>query len=345
MPASVSSAARAILPERPDRVRPLGSEQSNTSHVIDDTVVLKTYRRLEAGLNPELELLAFFARHGFDHVPRLAGWAAWEGTPIEATLAVAQSFVRSEGDGWETTVASLMDGEEAAAIARLRRLGEVTGEMHAVLSSDGEDAAFAPESPETQALAFLTARIEEEIEEVFRGHADDERLGQLPARAQELCDHVGTLGHAGAAGRVIRIHGDYHLGQTVWDGADWVVLDFEGEPARPLIERRQKRSPLRDVAGMLRSFAYAVEASARAGRRPRPDWEIRARDTFLYGYRDRVDGSGLLPPTEDALDRLLRVFELEKAMYELRYELDNRPDWVEIPVATITRLLDDAAGS
>jgi trehalose synthase-fused probable maltokinase len=139
---------------------------------------------------------------------------------------------------------------------------------------------------------------------------------------------------------VIRHHGDYHLGQVLWTGERWVVLDFEGEPARPLAERRRKRSPLRDVAGMLRSFAYVASASQITnGIEPPPDWEARCRREFMDGYVGEVDSS--LIPTGPALDRVLQIFELEKAVYELRYELDNRPDWVRIPVAGIVRMLDE----
>jgi maltokinase len=139
---------------------------------------------------------------------------------------------------------------------------------------------------------------------------------------------------------VIRTHGDYHLGQTLATPRGWVILDFEGEPARPLPERRQKRSPLRDVAGMLRSFAYLASAvQLQRGATVAADWEERAREIFLAGYIEHVEPS-LLPPGEQAIGNLLAVFELEKAIYELRYELDNRPDWVSIPVAGIARLLE-----
>jgi trehalose synthase-fused probable maltokinase len=139
---------------------------------------------------------------------------------------------------------------------------------------------------------------------------------------------------------VIRTHGDYHLGQTMLADRGWVILDFEGEPARPLPERRLKRSPLRDVAGMLRSFSYVTAGSELLRDSPAPEgWEERARETFLEGYFESMESS-LLPPGQDAIAKLLAVFELEKAVYELRYELNNRPDWVGIPVAGIRRLLD-----
>ena len=163
------------------------------------------------------------------------------------------------------------------------------------------------------------------------------------------------LTHAGTAGMSIRTHGDYHLGQTLWaaraavggtppaDTGDWVIIDFEGEPARSLTDRRRKRSPLRDVAGMLRSFAYAATAAELLRDTPAPDgWEEQAREQFLDGYLATVEPS-LLPSGQAAIDRLLAVFELEKAVYELRYELDNRPDWVGIPVAGIQRLIERAA--
>jgi trehalose synthase-fused probable maltokinase len=153
------------------------------------------------------------------------------------------------------------------------------------------------------------------------------------------------LTHAGSAGKSIRTHGDYHLGQTLWADEDWVILDFEGEPARSLTERRRKRSPLRDVAGMLRSFAYAATvASAVRGVDVQDGWEEQAREQFLEGYFETVDPS-LLPSGQLAIERLLAVFELEKAVYELRYELDNRPEWVGIPVAGIHRLIEQATAT
>jgi trehalose synthase-fused probable maltokinase len=148
------------------------------------------------------------------------------------------------------------------------------------------------------------------------------------------------MSHVGVGGRLIRHHGDYHLGQTMLRDSGWVILDFEGEPARSLLERRRKRSPLRDVAGMLRSFAYAASASELLRGVPAPEgWEERARKAFLDAYFDAVEPT-LLPAGEAAIGKLLSIFELEKAVYELRYELNNRPDWVPIPVAGIARLLD-----
>ena len=160
----------------------------------------------------------------------------------------------------------------------------------------------------------------------------------LPA-ARDRRDRLQMLSHQSNGGRLIRHHGDYHLGQTLLAESGWVILDFEGEPARSLPERRRKRSPLRDVAGMLRSFAYAASAAEQQRGSAAPaGWEGSMREAFLEGYFDTADPY-LLPPGHEAVGKLLSVFELEKAIYELRYELNNRPDWVGIPVAGIERLL------
>jgi maltokinase len=327
--------------DRPSEIRPMGVEQSNTSLVFDDKLVLKLYRRLEPGVNPELELLRFLTKRGFPNIPSLEGWAQYLGRPMDATLATLQHFVASEGDGWKLALDSLGAGPEAF-LGRLRRLGEVTGAMHTVLVSDASDPSFCAEEPSSEALALLVATVDEEIERVFASLPDDPALAPIAGRGEEVRERLRLRSHVGATGRVIRHHGDYHLGQVLWADEDWVVIDFEGEPARGLTERRRKRSPLRDVAGMLRSFAYAASASElERGVTPPDDWEERARAEFVAGYVDEVDSS--IIPSGQAFDRLLALFELEKAVYELRYELDNRPDWVRIPVAGIVRLLEDDA--
>ena len=321
--------------------RDVGAEQSNTSIVFDDELILKVFRRLEAGVNPELEVLRFLTEHGFENVASLGGWYAYSGGPLNATLGILQEFVRGGLDGWELALDELAS-EPDRFLARLHRLGEVSGEMHRVLASDAADPVFSPEAPSVEALGLLTATVDEEIAGIFLTLPDDEdALGPIAGRGEEVREHLRMLTYTGAAGQFIRTHGDYHLGQTMWAGDDWVILDFEGEPARSLAERRRKRSPLRDVAGMLRSFAYASNAvSLLRGVDPPDGWEDRARSEFLSGYFDAVDPT-LLPGGQVAIDRLLAVFELEKAVYELRYELDNRPDWVSIPVNGIRRLLEE----
>jgi maltokinase len=323
-------------------VRPVGTEQSNTSVVFDDELILKVFRRLEPGINPELEMLRFLTEHGFGNIAPLGGWYAYSGGPLGATLGILQQFVSGGIDGWELALDEIGDRSEIFH-ERLRRLGEVTGEMHSVLASDSNDPAFAPETPSVEALGLLTATIDEEIAHVFVAiPEDDERLEPIAGRGEEVREHLRMLAHSGTAGMTIRTHGDYHLGQTLWAEDDWVIIDFEGEPARSLTDRRRKRSPLRDVAGMLRSFAYAATAAERLRDTPVPErWEEQAREQFLEGYFSTVDPT-LLPSGQAAIDRLLAVYELEKAVYELRYELDNRPDWVGIPVAGIQRLIERA---
>jgi len=319
--------------------RPVGVEQSNTSIVFDEELILKVFRRLEAGINPELELLRFLTAHEFENIAQLAGWYSYTGRQMDATLGILQQFVIGR-DGWEHALDTMGEGA-GEFIASARRLGEVTARMHSILGSDHSDPGFAPEETSAESLGLLTATVDEEIQSVFLELPDDvPELEPIRGRGEEVRERLRVLTSVGGAGRVIRHHGDFHLGQTLWADGDWVILDFEGEPARSLPERRRKRSPLRDVAGMLRSFAYAASASMQLrGVEPQAGWELRVRERFLDGYRDTVQDS--LVPTGTAMDRLLQVFELEKAVYELRYELNHRPGWVSIPVAGIVRLLDE----
>ena len=318
----------------------MGAEQSNSSVVLDERLVLKAYRRLGAGPNPELEILRFLTERDFPHIAALRGWYAHSGRLIDATLGIVQEFLAGSTDGWDLALADLQE-DPGRFIPRARALGEVTGRLHTALGSDNSDPAFAPEETSAESLGLLTATVDEEIEQVFLDLPDQPELDPIRGRGEEVREKLRLLTQVGSAGRVIRHHGDYHLGQVMHTGeGGWVVLDFEGEPARTLIERRRKRSPLRDVAGMVRSFAYAGVASELLHGAPAPDgWEQEVRTAYLDGYLEETDQS-LLPPSRAAVERLLSVFELEKAVYELRYELDNRPDWVKIPVTGIARLLE-----
>jgi len=323
--------------------RLIASEQSNSSVVFDDALILKVFRRLEPGINPELEVLRFLGAHGFRNAPAVGGWYEYSGGPLAATLGLLQEFVADGVDGWELALDEIAAAPERF-LDRLGRLGEVTAQLHNALASDLDDTAFCPEEPSVEALGLLTATVDEEIARVFLSLPDDdERLAPIAGRGEEVREQLRHLTHAGSTGRVIRTHGDFHLGQTLVSGNDWVVLDFEGEPGRTIAERRRKRSPLRDVAGMLRSFAYAASAAELLrDTSVAEDWEERARWRFLDSYLAAVDPT-LLPAGDAAIERLLAVFELEKAVYELRYELDNRPNWVGIPVAGIERLMEQAA--
>ena len=325
--------------ERPgDDVRSIGAEQSNSSIVFGDRLILKAFRKVEAGDNPELEMLRFLQEHGFANIAPLAGWYDFNGRLMDTTLGVMQAFVRDGRDGWELALDEIGD---PGLLDNLHELGEVTGRMHSVLASDLTDPAFAPEDPGDEGLSLIVATIDEQIERVFVDLPDDGPTAEILGRGEEIRDRLQMLSHVGVGGKLIRHHGDYHLGQTMLSGRGWVILDFEGEPARPLLERRRKRSPLRDVAGMLRSFAYVASASAIHRGTPAPEGcERRAREAFLDGYFSTVEPT-LLPAGQAATDKLLQIFELEKAVYELRYEINNRPDWVGIPVAGIIRLLED----
>lgn len=327
-------------------VRPMGAEQSNSSVVIDDALVLKAFRRLEPGENPELEMTRFLSARGFPHIAELGGWYAYGGEVMEATFGVVQRFVEGGRDGWELVLDELATDPDGL-LPQLAALGVVVARMHNVLASDPGDPAFAPEEPTDEALAIMTATIDEQIERLFVDLPDDdERLSAIAGRGEEARDRLRLVTNIGGAGRLIRHHGDFHLGQTlrVADGdagPSWIILDFEGEPARALLDRRRKRSPLRDVAGLLRSLAYAVSACRlQRGVEPPADWEERARAAFLDDYLAEIEPS-LMPPTATATRTLLSVLELEKAVYELRYELDHRPDWVPIPTAAIARLLEE----
>jgi maltokinase len=327
--------------------RLITSEQSNTSIVFDDELILKIFRRMEPGVNPELEMLRFLTERNFENIAQLGGWYAYVGQPLDATLGVLQQYVRGAVDGWEMALDELETAPERF-LTRLRRLGQVTGSMHAVLGSDASDPTFSAENPSGESLALLTATVDEEISRIFVELPEDiEALDPIRGRGEEVRESLALLSHAGSFGKQIRTHGDLHLGQTLWapERDDWALIDFEGEPARSLAERRRKRSPLRDVAGMLRSFAYAVSAVEILRGTVAPEgWEQRAREEFLKGYNETVD-PGLMPAGDAAFQRLLTVFELEKAVYELRYELNNRPEWIHIPVAGILRMLGTAAAA
>lgn len=318
-------------------IRPMGAEQSNSSVVFGEKQVLKIFRRVEPGDNPELEMLRFLSARDFPNIAALTGWYEYSGELMAATLGILQEFVPESRDGWQLALDDPM-----GLLQRIPELGTATARMHNTLASDPTDPAFAAEEPSSEALSLLTATIDEQIEQVFLDlPLGDEAVAPIAGRGEEIRDRLQLLSHVGVGGRLIRNHGDYHLGQTMLSDARWIILDFEGEPARSLLDRRRKRSPLRDVAGMLRSFAYAASASELLRGVPAPEgWEDDARAGYLEAYFDTIE-SALLPAGHTAIEKLLAIFELEKAVYELRYELNNRPDWVKIPVAGISRLLEE----
>ena len=336
-------AALAGIDSEGANVRSLGVEQSNTSVMLDELHMLKLYRRLEAGPNPEIEMLRALGGEGFTNAPRLEGVLETPGPPLETSLVSVTERVSAEGGGWELTVDAFSD-DPSWLPERAWRLGEVTAGMHGALGAREDDAAFAPEEPSSESLALFAAAIDEEISATFGGLPEDDALGAVAHRAEDLRDLVHELAAVGPAGLAIRTHGDYHLGQVLWStDADWVVIDFEGEPARSLPERRRKRSPLRDLAGMTRSFSYAADASLLLwGVEAPPGWVEACREAFVEGYLACAD-ERLLPPSRAGFDRLLALFELEKLVYELRYEARNRPEWASIPLIGLLRLLETPA--
>jgi maltokinase len=324
-----------------NQVRLMGVEQSNSSLVFDEHTVLKVFRKLEPGVNPELEVLRFLTYRGFPNIAALHGWYEYEGQAFAATLGVAQAFLPDATGGWELALDEIATTPDAF-LERLGGLGTVTAQLHNALASDASDPAFAPEEPSQEALSLLTATVDEDIERLFLRLPDDPKLAPIAGRGQDVRERLAARAQIGVTGRVIRTHGDYHLGQTLHTPRGWVIIDFEGEPARPLPERRQKRSPLRDVAGMLRSFAYVTSAVRILRGLEAPEgYEQRMREQFLSSYFGAIDPT-LMPAGEAAIANLLSIYELEKAIYELRYELNNRPDWTPIPVAGIVRLLESA---
>jgi len=386
------------MEERHSRL--MGVEQSNTSIVYGRELVLKLYRRLEEGQSLDEEIGRFLGERGFQHTPAVLGSIEY-GTAAgpERTVAVVQEYIANEGDAWELTLDAVTEFyERAATITDLpavhdagvrtlltlaatastdgartfigpyfeeaRLLGQRTGEMHLVLSSDRDDRAFAPE-PFTmfyqrslyQSMRNLSGRVLQQL----RVHVDTLPESIQPA-ARRLLTHDreilrrfrGLVDHK-VSGARIRTHGDFHLGQVLFTGNDFFITDFEGEPIRPLSERRLKRSALRDVAGMLRSFHYAAWAAlseqsdrassaapeAQANEGWARAWFAHVSAAFLNGYLTVMGNSDVLPQDPAELASLLEIYLLEKAIYELGYELGNRPPWAFIPLHGLLELLGD----
>ena len=307
-------------------VRRIGGEQSNTSVVLGDAFVLKHFRKLAEGVNPEAEMTRFLTeRTSFCNTPRLAGHLEYrDARGATTTLAVVQALVPGAVDGWQWVLARLREPEGAAVtVEALRRLGERTGELHRALASDPSDPSFAPEPITTADVAAWADAVVAQLA-AARAVLHGERLGI----------DLGTIraGLAHLTGRQkIRHHGDFHLGQTLYRPAagDWMIIDFEGEPLRPLEERRRKHAAPRDVAGMLRSIDYAA-ATVPAAAVPAGAWEADAARAFLEGYRAAAPTPFFLESAE-AIRDVVAVFELEKAAYEIVYEANHRPTWIAIP--------------
>jgi maltokinase len=313
----------------------MGAEQSNTSIVFGDTYILKLFRKVAPGLNPDLEITRALAEAGTRAVVPPLGWIEAEN---DTTLGMLQPFLTSASEGWSLAVTSVRDLYAEADLhadevggdfaGESERLGAVTAEVHALLAE------------------VLPSRMADETENAATAKQMHERLDAALAVVPELAQHADglrasydALASLSQGVPVQRIHGDFHLGQALRVDDGWKLIDFEGEPARPLSERVALMSPLRDVAGMLRSFAYAARHLL-AEQRTAPNLEYRAtewaernRDAFCAGYA-RACGHD---PRDDAV--LLRAMELDKAVYEVVYEARNRPTWLGIPLGSIERLV------
>ncbi len=376
--------AELTLPQPPD-IRRLSAEQSNSSLIIGDALVLKLLRRVGAGVNPEVEMTRVLTARGYANSPPLYGEVARidaDGTPH--SLMLVQGFVRNQGDGWGWTLDFLartieelaVTGHEDAAahdafesyLPFATAIGRRLAELHAVLSEPSDDPDFDPEAADATtlhrwadsaleqidgAIAVLTARRDWPDEE-SRATADE-----IAGHAAALHDAVRRLSDAGRGALCTRVHGDFHLGQVLVVQGDAFIIDFEGEPARPPEQRRRKSCPLRDVAGLLRSFDYAAATAApgRGGASPSTEerrgplleaFRTHAAQRFLGAYRDVLNAAPRRWVAREAETPLLDLFLLEKAAYELRYEAANRPAWLPIPLRglhTITHrlLLREAA--
>jgi maltose alpha-D-glucosyltransferase/alpha-amylase len=374
-------------------------EQSNSSVVYGKRLVLKLFRRLEEGLNPDLEIGSFLTeKTAFRNVPALAGHLEYvtnEGK--QATLGILQSYVPNQGDAWQYTLKALTayyeQNQSATSLAKLpgttilalaeqeiprdtrqrigsylesaRLLGARTAQLHLALSTSRDQPAFAPE-PFTRAnqrelvksaldlLDWTFQSLRRQSERLtlnVREEAD--KVLHLEARLRQ---RIHLLEGFKISAMRTRIHGDYHLGQVLFTGGDFVIIDFEGEPARPLSERRSKSSPLQDVAGMLRSFHYAAYAPLLAkisGQEVTEErltvlnswaqyWQVWVSAAFLREYLKTSGAASFIPKNREELAILLEVYVLTKAVYELGYELNNRPSWVRIPLQSVSTLLDAA---
>jgi len=367
--------------ERP-RVRRMEVEQSNTSVVVDERIVVKGYRRVHAGPQPELEIARFLDAVGYGNTPPLYGSVEYRDARGESSaVAIVQQYVESQGDGWAVTTAYLErffdrqretmgpqapptpENYHAIFVQRAHRLGVRTAEVHRAFATSIGDPAFEPE-PATQSdfdawSAQARASTDRALETLALQHerVPAELRGfamELLERRSEIDDRLTLPPLGDATIMKTRYHGDYHLGQVLVLADDFMIVDFEGEPGRPLEERRRKSSPLRDVAGMLRSIDYAAVTGMRGATTDRAedtttlepladDWERRTVDAFLAGYRETIVGSPAYPADAALATQLLELFVLEKAFYEMSYELANRPAWVRIPLEGIRNLLDGRA--
>jgi maltose alpha-D-glucosyltransferase/alpha-amylase len=392
----LQAAAREL--ERPYNSRVLKVEQSNTSFLYKDSFFFKLYRKLEDGVNPDVELIRHLTEvRRFEHVPSYQGSLSYSGGDIgEASLGLMVSFVPNEGDAWSYT-ASVVERyfehllslkQETGAtpptlpdmldvslsevpddfigltdgffLELMQLLGKRTGELHLALSADRRSTDFAPEDFSRlyqrsmyQSMRSLFRRVMTTVKKVRKSVSEDVAadIDRLIEQEEAILSHFARITSSRIHAKKIRIHGDYHLGQVLFTGRDFVIIDLEGEPARSLGERRLKYGAFRDVAGMIRSFHYAIYGKYLEYSSVRPEdaewlsrwidpWFTYVTGVFLEGYMQTVDGVDFVPDDPEELRVMLEVFILEKAVYEIGYEINNRPTWLKIPVNGIQFVLD-----
>ncbi|WP_448206339.1 malto-oligosyltrehalose trehalohydrolase [Azospirillum sp. sgz302134] len=351
-----------------------GVEQSNTSIRVGDTAILKGLRKLEPGIHPELEVSRFLTEvANFRNTPPLLGWVERSGDGQTAALCVLQALIPDCEDAWSHVTGRLVErvrrfddqADDIALMAFMRRLGRRTAELHRALATPSDDAAFTPEPVTADHLSDWAEGVRALARRVLGQLRDalptlDEAIavyGASLTRSEEtVMQQIAALTPASADLCAMRLHGDYHLGQVLAAKDDVYIVDFEGEPMRPLAERRAKHCILRDVAGMLRSVAYAAATARNAlpddldetARSARESWlawwEGEASSAFVAGYREGIGDCPGYPGDPNIASQLLKLFLLEKAFYEIGYELANRPDWVAIPLAGVIGILGADAG-
>ncbi len=340
------------------------AEQSNTSIIYGDRYILKLFRKLEPGINPDVEIGSFLTQRGFKNTPAVLGTVEYKGQSGEpCAIGILQQFVRNEGDAWSYTLKSL-DNFFKRALAEQHSLGDYaesaallgkrTAEMHAAFEDETAGPDFIPEPFTNQDgqklyqdllsqadIAFEALRRKQAI---LTGAAADVAHEVLRLEP-EITARFDTLRKSPVSAVRIRHHGDYHLGQVLYTGSDFMIIDFEGEPARPLSERRRKALAMRDVAGMLRSFQYAAYAAlfeSKAQNRLESwaeFWTHEVGAIYLNAYFSSARSLRCIPSDTAERQVLLDAFLLQKALYELAYELNNRPGWVLIPLRGILSLM------
>jgi maltose alpha-D-glucosyltransferase/alpha-amylase len=350
-------------------VHPPGGQSSNTTIVIDDRMFLKGYRRLQAGISCELEIGRFLTEvANFSHIVPVLGWAEYVEGDETTTLALLQTYIDNQGDGWEytldylqrflsehTAVATPSAGTPVEAhagyLSVIQTLGTRTAQLHQALATRSGDPLFEPEQITTKDITAWVHAVKDDAALTF--DLLHERQSSLVESARsdadavlehrrEIVHRIDTAVPIHVEALKIRYHGDYHLGQVLLVQNDFLIIDFEGEPTRSLTERRRKHSPMKDVAGMIRSFNYAMYAAVARATDQRPEdlpaigplaqqWEGEVVRAFLDAYAKAGADAGLFASWAEA-QGFVQLFLIEKALYELRYELNNRPDWVHIPL-------------